>query len=817
MHSSNYSHEARRAGQDGNGFNGCDRYQDCRGNSFNGNANYRTGPFAGRFPAPFRGQTPRFRFGSWRGGGPFRGGGPPSFRCPPPFQGRPPPSFDPRGRPPYSFRPRRFPSRPPYFQRECYRGHHGEFGSSPCNVNCSDSAQPKRCASPQVGSPKQASQSEPKNNIVRKDKDCAHFEPSASAAGTKKELPETCRKSVAGKPKHLLPTPSERLANGNRSPPKRIDERDSTNVDKVRVNRDLSSRQRACASRIISSGGSATKIQRGSSASVEGRDMQCPSKTRTSVSCSQPRTKALSPTSVKSKAGSSIKLKSVVHVPTKKTSSQIKDGKHTTSDTKAARRPTSSNTLSSTAPNNEEVLKSSIGSTTLKSSLHDQRCDKRKSKIQLHAISGTKHRPHNLVGARVRSASPDSTTPPSPKKFCQGGAGEITSSDTTVSSPSQEVKTQTGKANHVLPKSATENAISSATADDVSSKGTGEDAPGNSLHSSASPCSGSDSTHQNDVPDVVKGASSVLGDETNAGTETRINTPCAPQEFTIGTTGDFMVNPLASFLDRREEGIAAVQRWLAVNIDGSKTSDCVLEYPTNFCRYGAYAAQELHNVNRNTTSAPEIPKQDIVPSQMPVMPETPLPALLQTTTQSKIPAPLCPTAKIDSDQETASFASTESDDDCVILRCENLTSQYQGYQQFNTIANLRPSTYPLTPGRSLTQATVSTQAGFGISVEDVVFQLDSYTRLCVLEICGDETAKQQVHALYLKGMRSDSKSTYTKEMQKIASAAVQKRRAKWKRSTGVLRKLAKVKWTLPEIGCVPRISELYELEKKNIS
>ncbi|KAL1415659.1 hypothetical protein MTO96_029079 [Rhipicephalus appendiculatus] len=65
MYPSNTSHEAHRGGQLGNGFNRCGRYQDCHDNSFNGNANYRNGPYTGRFPAPFHGSTPRFRFGSW--------------------------------------------------------------------------------------------------------------------------------------------------------------------------------------------------------------------------------------------------------------------------------------------------------------------------------------------------------------------------------------------------------------------------------------------------------------------------------------------------------------------------------------------------------------------------------------------------------------------------------------------------------------------------------------------------------------------------------------------------------------------------------
>ncbi|KAL1429657.1 hypothetical protein MTO96_015925 [Rhipicephalus appendiculatus] len=217
MHPSNYSHEAHRGGQVGNGFNRCDRYQDCHGNSFNGNTNYGNGPYTGRFPAPFHGSTPRFRFGSWGYGRPFRGGGPSSFRCP--FQGTPPPSCAPRGRPPYSFRPQRFQSQPPYFQRASYRGRRGKFGSSPCYGDCSDSAQMGRCASPEVGSPKQTSQSDARDNIVRKNEDFAHLERNISAAGSTKNPPEICRESVAGKPKHTLLTPSEQHANGNGSPP----------------------------------------------------------------------------------------------------------------------------------------------------------------------------------------------------------------------------------------------------------------------------------------------------------------------------------------------------------------------------------------------------------------------------------------------------------------------------------------------------------------------------------------------------------------------------------------------------------------------
>lgn len=673
-----------------------------------------------------------------------------------------------------------------------------------------------RCASPKVVSPKRTSYSDARDKLVHKDEDTAHLERSTSAAAGTQNAPERCRECVTGKPKHTSPTPSEQHVNCNGSPPKRIEVRDSMNVP-VHAHRDFSSRQRACASRAITPDDSTAKIQLGSRASVEGDDIQCPPTARPSVSCAQPRTKALLPTPVKTsgKASSSNKLKSVVHVPTKKTlgSSQTMDGKHTIKDTKGKKEthlPTSSNTLSLPTSNCNKVLSSCIGSSAIKGSLHDQRCDKKKSKLQLRTPSAAKKCTENLVGSCVRGASPDSTTPPSPKRFCQERTGDSTSSNTIVSCVPKVVNTPSGETSKVLPESAAESSKCSDTADCVSTRCSREDVRGESLHCSPGLCSGSDSTSQNDLHDGAQAPRALH--EINEETEAHIDTSCTAQQCATDIAGDFMVNPLASFLDPRE-GIAAVQRWLAGNPRSSRTSDYVPEYFTSLHRDGVYAAQEpQHNVHHNLTSAPEIPKQDIVPSQIPGMPETTAPDLLPTIPHCAISAPLSPTAKIDSDQETASYASTESDDDCVILKCENLTSKSQGYQQWNGMADAGPSTYPSKSGDHLTLAAVSTQTGFDISLEDVVFELDSYTKLCVLDACGDEVAKEQVHALYLKGKHSNAKSTYTKEIQKIASAAVEKKRAIWKCSTGVLRKLAKLRWVFPqEAGCAPIIRELYEL------
>lgn len=674
-----------------------------------------------------------------------------------------------------------------------------------------------RCASPKVGSPKQTSYADARDKLVRKNEDSAHLERSTSATGGTQNPAERSRECVTGMPKHTSPTPSEQHANGNGSPPQRIEVRDSMNAAKLHAHRDFSSIQRACASRAITPDDSTAKIQLGSRASVEDNDIKCPT-ARPSGSSTDPRSKALLPTPVKTsgKASSSNRLKSVVHVPTKKTvvSSQTMDGKHTVKETKSKKEtqlPTPSNTLSLPTLNYNKVLNSWIGSTATKGSLHDQRCDKKKSKLQLRTPSGAKKGTENFVGACIRGASPDSTTPPSLKRFCQGITGDITSSNTTVSSLPEVVNTPSGETSKALPESATVSSKCSDTSDCVSTGCSREDVPGESLHCSPGLCSGSDTTCQDDVHDGAQAPRALH--EINEETEARLDTSCAAQQSATDIAGHFVVNPLASFLDPRE-GIAALQRWLAGNPRCSKTSDYVPEYVTNFHRDGAYAAQEpQNNVHHNVTLAPEIPKQDIVPTQMPGMPETNAPDSLLTIPHCGISAPLSHTAKIDSDQETASYASTESDDDCVILKCENLTAKSQGYQQCNNMADPGPSTYPSKSGDHLTQATVSTQTGFDIYLEDVVFELDSYTKLCVLDTCGDEVAKEQVHALYLKGKHSNAKSTYTNKIQNIASATVEKKRAIWKCSTRVLRKLAKLSWMFPQAGCAPRIRELYELEK----
>ncbi|KAH6947946.1 hypothetical protein HPB50_022129 [Hyalomma asiaticum] len=751
MQPSDYCHERHQSGQ------AC--------NDFDGTAGYVNRQYPGRFCAPFRGSRPPFRFGRWGGGAPFRGGAPSSFCYRPPcaFRGRPPPPYAPRCRPLYSFRPQRFQSPSPYFGRACYQSCRGRLDSSPSYKEYSDGAQTGHCPSPQASGSKLLSQSDARNKLTHQVQDSAPLERTISTAGAKRS-PVRCRS----------PTPTKQHANGSGSPAKRIEPHDSTNVAKVQACSDLSSRQHACTSKTRTSDSSAAKVQ--------------------------------TPVKTNGKASSSYKLKSVVHVPAKKSAqtSQTTDSKRTTEDSKGKKeiRISSSDTLSFPTSKNGKVA-----NTCTKSSLNDPRYNrKRNSNIQLHTTTSPEQSVDNSAGAGHRGPSPDSTTPPCPKRIRKESTRQDTSIGETGSSVSKVAAISSDKTSKVvLPESASTNSISSPTADCVRTK-CNDEALTESLHGSVGSGSGANCAVCNVIP-----AASALDGEIDEATEVRVGTCCTPRQCDAESAGGFIVNPLASFLESGERGIAAIQQWLAVS-PRSNTSGHVPEYRTVSCKQDSFSAQE--SVDDKSTIPPEIPEPDIVHSPKPGTSHTTGPDLLQNTADHGISAPPGTTGGIDSDQETASYATTESEDeDCIIVKWETTTSRAR--QRCSDMANPGTSTCASTSGRCSTQAMRPTeQAGFAMSLEDILFELDSYTALCVLDFCEDQFAKKQVYALYLDGRRSNEKSTYTQKIKKIASAAVERRRVLWKCSTGVLRKLSKLRWSFPQVGCVPRISELYELEKR---
>nr|XP_054920829.1 uncharacterized protein LOC129381760 [Dermacentor andersoni] len=768
-----FNHEAHRGGKHSSS---CDRYEESHSNSFNRTVDCGNRPYIDRFPAPFRGSRTPFGFGSWGCGAPFRGGGPSLFSAP--FLGRPPPlcvppPCAPRGRPPYSFTPQRLQSPPPpYFGRAGYRGSCGGFNSSQCYQSPmanSNGPHVERCASPQGGGSKLTSPlAKTRDELLHQDENhTAPMKHKISAVGTK-HLPERCTESDVCKLKHTLTSPTWPSASGNGSLAKRMKVHDSKNAARVHVCSDLSSGH-ASTSRRKTLDGNTAHIQvdfRGSGETGDKPNYCMNSVAKTSVPCTQARAKEL------------------------------------------AKGPPA----------------------TAEASLHDRHCDTRGKNSNLcsptHSADSQKCT-SKVYAAYIHDVSPDSTTYPCPKLLRKESIGYISSSIGAALSLPQVASTSSGIACKEGP--VTVNLLRSATKNYVCTKCLGEDAHRESLHCSANLCSGTFSTSRDDLRDVVVPVLSTLHDQIGEETETHIDNSCTPQQPSTDVATEFILNPLASFLESGGSGIAAVQKWLAVTSPCINSRDYGAEcQEKDFQRDGAYATEEpQHSFDFNSAYALKKPEhenvslkpsallRDVVNCQMPAMSTTTRPILLQKKTGCTMSAASDRTGKIDSDQETASFISTESEDeDCVIVNCENFTHPPCRFQQCNDTANPRSLSCP--SGSRLGSAHTPrppSQASFAMSLEDVLFELDSYTALCVLDICEDPVAKKQVYTLYLKGMRTNAKTAYTEKMKKIACAAVERKRQVWKCSTGVLRKLAKLRWTFPQVGSVPRIRELYDFQK----
>lgn len=845
MQPPNFSHEGHRGGKY---FNNYDRYEERHSNSLSRTADCGNRPYSGRFPVPYRGSRTPFRFRSWGCGAPFRGSGPSSFRAP--FRGRPPPPCAPRGRPPYSFRPQLLPTpSPPNFGRAGYWGSCGGFNSSQCyqgQIDRSNGAQVERGASPQGGGSKLTSmQTDTWDELLHQDEDyrTAPMEHEISAVGTK-HLPRRCRESDMCKLKHMLPSPTGQYANCNGSPAKRIKAYDTKNAAKVHVCSDLSSRQHACTSRAKSLDRNTANTQLGSrgSGEADGKPNYCMnSVAKPSVPYTQPRSKELAkgpPATAKTngKANSTYKLKSVVHVPLKQTvpSLQAIDGKCTVKERKSIKEmclSTSSDTVSlPTSKGN--VVNSKDGSSAVKASLHDQHCDNRgeNSNLELHTHSvDSQQCIANSAAACIRGASPDSTTHPCSKLYCQESTGDISSSDGAAPYLPQLVSTSSGiAAKEVLPSSVTANLLHSATTNYVGTKCLGEDAHKESLHCSAGLCSGTLSTCQDELRAVVAPVPSAPDNQIDEKMDAHIGNSGIPRQPSTDIAGSFIVNPLASFLESGGSGIAAVQKWLAVTSPCTNSIDFE-NIPVNILgqRDEEPAEEPQHNVHLNSAYALKNPEQENVSSvpasamlqdvdhcQMPGM-STTGPIMLHKMTDCGMSAASDPAGKIDSDVETASFASTESEDeDCVIVKCENFTHQPCDFQQCSDAANPRIFASPSGSGFFSTHTSrPPPPASFAMYLEDVLFELECYTALCLLDFCKDPVAKKQVYTLYLKGQHTNAKPAYMEKMKKIVRAAVERKRMVWKCSTGVLRKLAKLHWTFPREGSVPRIRELHDIEK----
>lgn len=94
--------------------------------------------------------------------------------------------------------------------------------------------------------------------------------------------------------------------------------------------------------------------------------------------------------------------------------------------------------------------------------------------------------------------------------------------------------------------------------------------------------------------------------------------------------------------------------------------------------------------------------------------------------------------------------------------------------------------------RSLTGAAPLTK--------DVLFRLNTYTALYVVNLCRDKKAKQDVLSLYAQGRQPGAMEALEAEIRKAACAAVERKRVVFKDLTCVMRRLARVHWVAPEPG-----------------
>lgn len=116
---------------------------------------------------------------------------------------------------------------------------------------------------------------------------------------------------------------------------------------------------------------------------------------------------------------------------------------------------------------------------------------------------------------------------------------------------------------------------------------------------------------------------------------------------------------------------------------------------------------------------------------------------------------------------------------------------------------------PLPP-RQLDADSELSLTGAAPLTKDVLFRLNTYTALYVVNLCRDEKAKQDVLRLYAQGRQPGAMEALGAEIRKAACAAVERKRVVFKDLTCVMRRLARVHWVAPEpgIGAGVKIKEI---------
>ncbi|KAM7315416.1 hypothetical protein ISCGN_005199 [Ixodes scapularis] len=168
----------------------------------------------------------------------------------------------------------------------------------------------------------------------------------------------------------------------------------------------------------------------------------------------------------------------------------------------------------------------------------------------------------------------------------------------------------------------------------------------------------------------------------------------------------------------------------------------------------------------------------------------------------------------ESDQETASVASTvivlsDYDDDDLFIVSENnskprdrvnkmktsMCSKEQRKDQANRSIRGKQTKKDRRVELDAPSCHLVTDAVIG----NVLFELNTYTACCVLDMCEDSEAKQKVLQLYTEGKQAIGKTAYDLEIQRTVAKAVENKRISWKGASGTLRKLAKIQWSVPSV------------------
>ncbi|XP_064472686.1 uncharacterized protein LOC135387408 [Ornithodoros turicata] len=102
-------------------------------------------------------------------------------------------------------------------------------------------------------------------------------------------------------------------------------------------------------------------------------------------------------------------------------------------------------------------------------------------------------------------------------------------------------------------------------------------------------------------------------------------------------------------------------------------------------------------------------------------------------------------------------------------------------------------------------------------LSEVHFELDVYTCLLVLDVCADQSTKDNVFQLYAEARKVCCKEPYLNEIRHLVRAAIESKRSVLKTGTNVLRKLAKIEWSMfPRHPGLPGVSvAIQDLQDRN--